>query len=145
MKLIIDQSLENKELEITIKCNLIDPKLEKLISQIRLYFFSIVGRKDGESFPIQLEDVYYFESIDDKTFTYCEKTVYECDLKLYELENQLGDTSFIRISKSCILNTLKLKSVKALLNGKMEASLLNGEKQIINRHYVKAIKRKLNI
>lgn len=145
LKLIIEQSLENKEVEITIKCGLIDPKLERLIEQIRLYSFSLTGRKNGHTYIVKIEDIYYFESVDEKTFIYSNEDVFECDLKLYELEKQLLDTSFTRISKSCILNTLKLKSVKAMLNGKLEASLLNNEKVIINRHYVKSVKDKLDL
>lgn len=145
MKLIIDQSLENKDVEITIKCGLIDPKLERLIEQIRLYSFSLTGRKNGSTYIIQLDDIFYFESVDEKTFIYSNDEVFECDLKLYEVEEQLSSTNFTRISKSCILNTLKLKSVRAMLNGKLEALLLNNEKVIVNRHYVKSLKDKLDM
>jgi hypothetical protein len=47
LKLIIDQSVEHKDVEITIKCGLIDEDLERLIAQIRLLSFSIIGKKDG--------------------------------------------------------------------------------------------------
>lgn len=143
MKLIIDQSLEHQEVEITIKCGLIDENLERLIAQIRLFSFSIAGKKDGMSHLIRLEDVFYFESTDNKTFLYGEQDVYECSYKLYELEGHLASSHFVRISKSCILNVAKLASVRALLNGKFEATLANKEKLIINRHYVQALKEKI--
>ena len=143
MKLIIDQSLNHKDVEITIKCAVIDEQLERLISQIRLYSFSITGKKDGSSHLIRLEDVYYFESIDNKTFLYTEREVYECIYKLYELEEHLAEGHFARISKSCILNISKLASVRALLNAKFEAKLTNGEKLVINRHYVQGLKEKI--
>ncbi|MCH1638651.1 LytTR family transcriptional regulator [Paenibacillus timonensis] len=144
MKLIIDQSLDHEDVEITIKCRLIDADLEKLIAQIRLYGFAITGKKDGAVHPLRPEDIFYFESIDDKTFAYCEKDVFDCSLKLYELEQQLAKADFVRISKSCILNIAKLSSVKALINGRFEARLQNGEKLIINRHYVQGFKEKFN-
>ena len=34
-----------------------------------------------------LEDIYYFEAVDNKVFLYLEKEVYETKLKLYELED----------------------------------------------------------
>ena len=145
MKLLIDQSPDNEEVEITIKCGMIDPGLEKLIEQIRLYSFFITAKKEGRTYPISLSDIYYFESIDNRTFLYAEHEVYECGLRLYELEQQLTKTDFARVSKSCILNVRMLKSVRALLNGKMEAELENGEKVIINRHYVEKLKRKLGL
>ncbi|MEA5004123.1 MAG: LytTR family DNA-binding domain-containing protein [Christensenella sp.] len=145
MKLLIDQSPDNEEVEITIKCGMIDPALEELIAQIRLYSFSITAKKDGRTYTVSLSDIYYFESIDNRTFLYTEHEVYECELKLYELEQQLTKTDFVRVSKACILNVKVLESVRALLNGKMEAELENGEKVIINRHYVEALKRKLGM
>lgn len=145
MKLIIDESLEYQDVEITIKCPIMDGKLKRLVSQIRLNLFSITGKKDGASFQIQLEDIFYFESVNDTTFIYCEKEIFECDRKLYELENELSNSSFVRVSKSSILNTSHIFCVKALINGKFEAKLNNEERIIINRHYVQAFKEKLNI
>ena len=76
---------------------------------------------------------------------YTRDEVYQCDLKLYELEEQLTKTNFVRISKASILNIMVLESVRALLHGKMEAELSNGEKVVINRHYVDALKKKMKI
>lgn len=145
LKLIIDQSLENDGVEIIIKCGVIDSKLEKLIDQIRLYSFSITCKKDGATHIIKLEDIYYFESINEITFLYCNKDVFECNMKLYEIEQMVEKTSFVRISKSCILNINKITSVKASINGKFEAILENCERIIINRHYVQTFKEKFNI
>lgn len=145
MKLIIDQSLENNDVEITIKCGMIDEKLEHLISQIRLYSFSITGKKDGSKHMIKLETIFYFESVNENTFIYCDKDVFECDMKLYEIEQMLEKTSFVRISKAYILNTACVESVKAYVNGRFEASLENGEKVIINRHYAQAFKEKFDV
>ena len=146
MKLTIEQSSDNKEIEINIKCGqVIDERLQKLIDQIRLYSFSIIAKKDKEIYQISLKDVYYIESIEEKTFVYLEKEVYEASLKLYELEEQLVNTSYIRVSKSIILNIEKLQSIKPLINGKLEATLKNQEKVLINRHYVPAFKKKFGI
>lgn len=145
MKLIIDQSLENGEVEITVKCGLIDERLERLIEHIRLYSFALTGKKDGASHVLRPEDICYFESVDERTYAYNMKEVYECDQKLYELEHILGESSFVRISKAAILNTAYLKSVRALLNGKLEGVLKNGEKLIISRHYVAGLKERLGL
>lgn len=145
MKLIIDQSPGQEEVEITVKCALIDERLSRLIEMIRLYAFSIAGKKDGRTYSLKLEDVYYFESVDRKTFAYTEGNVYECEFKLYELEEQLAKTNFVRIGKAAILNVSVLQSVRALMNGRMEAELANGEKMIISRHYVAELKKKLGL
>lgn len=145
MKLFIEQSDQYTEAEITIKCGMMDDRLESIISHIRLNMFSVSGVKDGEMRIISLGDIFYFESIDDKTFIYLENDVYECSMKLYELEEQLEKANFVRISKSCIVNIIKLDSVRPMLNSRYEAKLENGEKLIINRHYLPAFKNKFGI
>lgn len=145
LKLNIEQSSEYSDVEITIKCGIVDARLERLISQIRLYSFSIAGRKADSSYNIPLEDIFYFESVDEKTFIYLKDDIFETDMRLYELEHQLADSRFVRISKSTLLNIEQVLSVRALLNGKYEAKLKNGEKSIISRHYVPMFKNKFDL
>ncbi len=142
MKLTIEQSDMFREPEIIIKCGMIDVCLQHIIDELQLMMFSVSGSKGGSLYKLALEDIFYFESVDEKTFACCEQEVYECDYRLYELEERLHNTSYVRISKSVILNTAKLKSIRPQLNGRFEASLVNGEKQIINRHYVDALRKK---
>ena len=142
MKLFIEQTLDCKEPEIHITCGLIDVRLKRLIEQIKLYAFPVMAEKDGITTPIALEDIYYFEAVDNKVFLYTSKEVYRCGQKLYELETLLGDTPFVRIAKSCILNTAVVQSVRAQFSGRLEATLLNQEKLIISKHYLQAFRQK---
>lgn len=143
MKIIIEQSNIYSEVEITIKCNSIDESLEKLISSIRLYSSTISGKKDDKIYFLKPEDVLYFDTVDEKVFIYTADNVYETNLKLYEIEERFSDTSILRVSKSTVLNLIKIDYVSPLLNGRIEAMLQNGEKVIISRQYVPAFKSKL--
>ncbi len=142
MKILVEQSLDCKETEIKITCGLMDERLKRIIEQIRLFSFSVTAKKDGVTLPIALENIYYFDTVDNKTFVYVERDVYRCDKKLYELEAQLVDTPFIRISKNCILNTSVVTFVRAQLSGRLEATLNNDEKVIISKHYIKDFREK---
>lgn len=142
MKLVIEQSLDCKETEIKITCGLMDDRLERLIEQIKLYSFSVMAEKDGITIPIPLENIYFFESVDNKTFLYLDKDVYRCDKRLYELENLFENTVFVRISKSCIINTSVVVSVRAQFSGRLEATLKNKEKLIVSKHYTKDFRDK---
>jgi len=142
MKLLVEQSLDCKETEIKITCGIIDERLKRLIEQIRLFSFSVTVKKDGVTLPIAFEDIYYFDTVDNKTFLYVERDVYRCDKKIYELETKLVDTPFVRISKSCILNTSVVTFVQAQLSGRLEATLKNDEKVIISKHYIKDFRDK---
>ena len=140
MKFILEQSDTCEEVEITVKCGQIDPFLEQLIEQIRLYGFSIVGEKDEKIYKLNVEQIFYFEAVDNRVYAYCEKEVYACKKKLYEIEAQLGLLNFQRISKSCMINIYKLKSVRTLLNGRMEITMENDERLIVSRHYADALR-----
>lgn len=142
IRLIIDESEEYEDVEITIRCRQIDKRLRRVIKQIKHHEIMLTGKQDGQVYSIVVGELYYFESVDNQTFLYAQKEIYASDLKLYELEKLVKDTDFIRVSKSLIVNTSYIKSVRALFNGKFEATLTNGEKIVINRHYVKKFKSK---
>lgn len=143
MKVLIECK-EGNELEIVIRCNKIDDEVKKIISLFEEKQF-IIGKLDNCSYQIKIDDIYYLETNEDRTFIYCKDRVYETNIRLYELEEKLDVRSFVRISKSILLNLNKLVSVKALLNGRYEALLVNNEKLIINRHYVNGFKEKFGM
>lgn len=104
----------------------------------------IIGYQDNEAVPCPTSKIYYIESTDDKTFLYTKEECLEVKKRLYELEEML-DYRFFRCSKSMICNLRKIKSVKTEENSKMVATLLNEEKIIISRSYVKTLKKRLGL
>ncbi|MBP3911216.1 MAG: LytTR family transcriptional regulator DNA-binding domain-containing protein [Niameybacter sp.] len=145
MKLTINQSLNQGETEVIINCNVIDARLQHLIDYIRQHSFSLEGRIGDRVYSIALEDIYYMDCVDGKTFLYSQEQVYESKERLNTLEEKLGRTSFTRISKNCILNCMYLKSVSPLWNHRMEATLTSGEKLVITRNYIGSLKEKLEM
>lgn len=145
MKINIEQSDGYKEVEIVVKCNSIDERLENLISSIRLYNSTISGKKGNKIYFLKPEEVFYFDTVDEKNFIYTAENVYETNLKLYEIQERFEGTSIIRVSKSIILNLMKIDYVTPLLNGRIEAVLQNKEKVIISRQYVPIFKNKLGL
>jgi len=143
LKINIEQSDVYNEVEITIKCNKIDENLEKLLSSIRIYNSTISGKKEDKIYFLKPEEVLYFDTVDEKVFIYTIDSIYETNLKLYEIEERFSGTSIIRVSKSTVLNLLKIDYVSPLSNGRIEAMLQNGEKVIISRQYVPVFKNKL--
>ncbi|MCM1105081.1 MAG: LytTR family transcriptional regulator DNA-binding domain-containing protein, partial [Clostridium sp.] len=80
---------------------------------------------------------------DNKVFIYCEKQVYETRQKLYELEEALKEKHFLRVSKSVLLNLMKIESIKSSLNGRFMAVIQNEEQIIVSRKYVPELKKAL--
>lgn len=143
MKLIIESDSNAQEVSVTVRCGKIDDEVSKLIENIRLFTNTIHGKKNGIDFFIGLSDILYFESIDNKMFFYTEKEIYETTLRLYEIEERFKETSFVRISKSFIINLTKVVNIRSETNSRLIAELINGEKVVISRQYVPLIKKKL--
>ena len=100
--------------------------------------------KDRNTFFCKLTQIYYIESVDKRTYVYTKGDCYESRDRLYELEEKLG-IYFVRISKAMIVNLRKIRNVSAEPGGRMTAVLLNDERVIISRSYVKELKRRLGI
>lgn len=142
-KLVKDESCQ--EVEVTLKCAVIDEHIRQLAENIKNLDFTINCKDENEYINLNLNDIYYFESVDDKTFVYLKDKIYECSYKLYEIERYCAVTGLVRISRSTIVNIYKIRSVKASLNGRFSAKLINDEILIINRHYVSDFKKKFGI
>jgi len=104
----------------------------------------LVAHTGNEIHRVSPSDIFYFESVDKKTFIYCEKDVYESKQKLYELED-LAINDFLRISKSSIINLSKIKTLIPSLSGNAEAVLTNKERVAISRRYVNELKKNLGL
>lgn len=146
MKIIIERHDDCTETLVNVYCSTeADAQTEELIHKIQDFSVALKAVKNGETYKLRLKDICYIECVDDKTFLYTDEDTYESPLKLYQIEEELVDTDFVRISKSVILNINQLDSVKPLLNAKIEARLLNGERLLINRHYVAEFRKKFGV
>ncbi len=99
---------------------------------------------EGKNLILPTDKIYYIESVDKRTYVYSKEGCYEAKYRLYELEELLNNY-FLRTSKAMIVNIRKIRSVKAEVNGRLTAELLNGERVIIARSYVKDLKERLGI
>lgn len=138
------QTVPSTEHEIVeIRCHQVDDSIEEIVTFIKSRQGQISGNIDGEIYEIPILDVLYIESVDNRTFLYTVDKAYETKQKIYELEDMLRHRHFIRISKSSIVNLLKIQSIKPALNGRFSAILCNGEEIIISRKYVADFKKTL--
>lgn len=145
MKYFIKEDKKYKETEIEIRCHSYNKEIDNLVNYIKKNQDYIIGKKEDMNYSIVFDDIYYIESVDNKTFVYTCDDCYEVNYPLYKLEELLMSYKCIRISKSMILNIHYLKSVKALFNGKYEAILINDEKLIISRRYVSSFKKEFGL
>ncbi|MCM1104120.1 MAG: LytTR family transcriptional regulator DNA-binding domain-containing protein [Clostridium sp.] len=128
---------------LEIYCHNEDHKITEIVRFVKSLQGQLTGMIEGAQYEIPVSDVFYMEGVDNKVFIYCENQVYETRQKLYELEEDLREKHFLRVSKSVLLNLMKVESIKASLNGRFIAVLQNGEQVIVSRKYVPELKNAL--
>lgn len=80
-----------------------------------------------------------------KILAQTEKGEFELRLRLYELEERLDKSSFVRISNSEIINLKKVKNFDLSYTGTICVNLLDGTVTYVSRRYVAKIKQVLGI
>jgi DNA-binding LytR/AlgR family response regulator len=117
--------------------------VREIIAFVKSRQGQLTGTADERQYEISISDIFYIESVDNKAFIYTKSKVYETRQKLYELEEMLKEKHFLRVSKSTLLNLMKVSAIKPALNSRFTAVLQSGEQVVITRKYVPALKKAL--
>lgn len=141
IKVVKITSKEPEELEI--RCHEVTEQVREIITFVKSRQGQLTGIMEGKQYELPVTDIEYVEAVDNLVFIYGLTKVYETRQKLYELENVLKEKYFLRVSKSLLLNLMKIKAIKPALNGRYSAILQSGEEVIISRKYVPDLKRAL--
>lgn len=128
---------------VEIHCHKISDEVKEIVAFVKSRQGQLTGVIDDRQFEIALGDIFYIEAVENKVFIYTQSKVYETKQKLYELEGVLKEKKFLRISKSTLLNLMKISSIKPALNGRFTAVLYSGEEIVISRKYVPELKKAL--
>lgn len=140
MKVKIRRIKTKAEEQVVIECVEITPAVESIYSYVLTKGTELSGVENGRICKFELEDVCYFEAMDEKLFAYTESRVFEMKARLYEVEEAYKGYHFIRCSKSMVLNLMQLSGISPALNGRFWGHMKNGEKISISRQYVPALK-----
>lgn len=145
MKITINIDEKIQETEIKISCNQLTYEVENLIATLRILNQQMLVSKENENFLLDVNEISYIEAVDRRTFVYTEDDIYESKLKLYEMEEKLCQSGFIRISKSCLVRLKYIKSIKNDVERKLRLTMKNGEQIIVSRQYAEEIKKRLGV
>ena len=133
----------NEKEYIEIGCWRVNERVNEIVRFIKLRDGSVEAYKDEKQYRIALSDILYVEAVDDKCFIYLSEDCYESGKRLYEFEDMLPSDNYLRISKSVIVNLMKIEQIRPAMNGRFLCRLSNGEDVIVSRKYVPDMKAKL--
>ena len=132
------------ETEIKIYTNKRDNKIEKIIDSIKSIEdkkeIKINGYIDRELFILNLSNINKFYTEFGISYAQIEDISYRLKEKLYMLEDMIKETSFIRISKSEIINVDKIKKIDLSLRGTICITFKDGSNAYTSRRFVKRVK-----
>ena len=131
MKIEIDIDEKYSDTEVLIRAAKLDADIEKLVAMMRMVNMQIGVRKGDETYLLDTEKILYIEA--------------ETDLKLYEMERELLEHDFFRISKQSIVNIRMIRSLRSDINRKIRITLKNGEQIVVSRMYSDELRRKLGL
>lgn len=146
MKIIMEVDDSLPDSEIVIRCKEVSDEilfLQKQISELVSAKMKLQVSKGDTVFYLRLEEILFLETAENYLAVHTINQIYESKQRLYELEGVLPG-NFMRVSKSTILNTGKVRAIHKNITGASEIEFVNTTKKTYaSRNYIKELIRKL--
>ncbi|MBR4429688.1 MAG: LytTR family transcriptional regulator [Clostridiales bacterium] len=145
MKILTETDNKYKEIELHVCSNALTDEVRAVVGELHeIYDYNIPGTDEiGNKRMIRRTEILSAYSEGQRVIVLTGDGRYVVQKKLYELENELGDTNFIRISKSEIINIRKIKSLDMSITGTIRLVMKTGYETYVSRRNVAKIKEKL--
>lgn len=146
MKIKLDINDSVDEIEISLKAKEYSDEVKALHEKLLNYKNddnSLLLYDDNKEYLIAIKDIIFFETEGDKVYAHTTKYSYFCKSRLYELLDVLPH-SFIRISKSTIINIHHLLSIERKFTSSSLIQFNNTHKEVyVSRRYYNNLKEQL--
>ena len=141
MKLFLREIPTISETEVEVRFRERDREVDNLISTINSSVDTLAGiNGKGDTEMLYISQILYFEAVDRDVFAYKASDVYRIRKTLYELEDDLREKFFVRISKSTIVNIKAIKTIAPEDFRRIKLLLKNGEYLVVSRSYANDFK-----
>ena len=135
-----------QEPEVTIRTRELTEEINVLIQKISASNQNIIlGFLDDEVHLLEPANLIRLYSANKKVFAETMKVEFAVRMRLYELEERLDPSRFVRISNSEIVNLKAIRKMDLSFTGTIAITLSNGKTTYVSRRYVSKIKKTLGI
>lgn len=147
MKIVmeVDETLQDQE--IVIRCREVTDEilfLQKQISELVSAKMKLQVSKDDTEIFLKLDEILFLETASNYLAVHTMSQIYESKQRLYELEEMLPG-NYMRVSKSTIVNTGKIRAIHKNITGASEIEFVNSPKTTYaSRNFIKALMTKLS-
>ena len=134
MKITVEHT-DVSENGIVLRYRELDDEMLHVLSLLRSGMQTVCGwTEDRQMVFLRPGEVLYAESVEEKTWLYCEDAVWRTALTLAELESRYEALGFCRVSRSMVVNLHGIRKLKSCAGSRIEATMRSGEKVMISRH-----------
>ncbi|MCI8358968.1 MAG: LytTR family transcriptional regulator [Lachnospiraceae bacterium] len=144
MKVELQISENIDEPYIVIHSNKMTAQIQQIMEILQSPGNVITVMDNDQLIVLEPSEIYMLRMEDERLNVYCQQKKYVSGKRLYEMEKILGST-FMRISKSTLINLKQISRVESSFHGSMLVILKNGNKDYISRKYLPDFKKYLGI
>lgn len=137
-----------RDIKVVVTSAPADPHAIRIIDQLKTLDGKLIAYEPGTVTHriLPYNDVLFIEIHAHRCWVYCTNGMkLESPQRLYELEESLAHTEFIRISKQVIVNFDKVLRIRPEFNHRLMLELEDGTQILVTRNYVSEIKRRLSM
>ena len=146
MRIEIKVDKKSEDIKIIIVTQKITDEVNNIIKRLSEDTPRIlIGFREDTATILNEADLYNIYSLKGRIAAVTDNGKYSLRLRLYELEERLDKSSFVRISNSEIVNLKKIKSFDLSFAGTICINFTNNTLSYVSRRYVAKIKQVLGI
>ena len=140
----IDESCN--EPKIVIVTDRVTDKINEIIKKLSVEPSEVLaGFRDEQVTVLEPNEIDRIYASGGKVYAETKSGAFFLRLRLYEAEQRLANSSFVRISNSEIINLKKVRGFDLSFTGTICVSLSNGTVTYVSRRYVAKIKQLLGL
>lgn len=146
MKIKVEIIKDLPEPEIVIKTAAMTVEIENALERLSASYQKLIAGFDGDSvYLLDADRVVCFYSSGQKVMARSDRGEFSLRLRLYELEERLDSSRFVRISNSEIINLGKVEKIDLSFTGTICIHMSDGSLSYASRRYVSRVKKALGI
>lgn len=146
MKIDVKLDANATERKIIIVTDAVDEEIQELMKRISRERPQMLAGFNGDTVTLlEQKEIIRIYASGGKVFAVTGGGEYVLRLRLYEMEERLDQSCFVRISNSEIVNLRRVKGFDLSYTGTIRVALSNGDTAFVSRRYMGRIKKVLGL
>lgn len=146
MKIEVKLDANATERKIIIVTDAVDEEIQELMKRISRERPQMLAGFNGDTVTLlEQKEIIRIYASGGKVFAVTDGGEYVLRLRLYEMEERLDQSCFVRISNSEIVNLRRVKGFDLSYTGTIRVALSNGDTAFVSRRYMGRIKKVLGL